>query len=122
MDGQISHFGNLTTRTIGIAMIMILFASLVKGAEPTGGTKESEELEVAIAKAVAAAKNGSPQNVDRSALKKHFLEKRALLPTAKGKGAKAAAVVCDNIGDVVICTDGESVCWWGPIHGYGCSF
>jgi hypothetical protein len=30
-------------------------------------------------------------------------------------------VSCDSIGDIVICTQGDNVCWWSPRSGYHCN-
>jgi hypothetical protein len=30
-------------------------------------------------------------------------------------------VDCDTIGDLVICTAGDNVCWWSPRSGYHCN-
>ena len=34
---------------------------------------------------------------------------------------RLAQVVCDSIGDIVICTDGTDVCWYSPRTGFHCN-
>lgn len=77
-------------------------------------TAEADGAEKALAKVAVAGKTGEEAEA-------HYKSMR----TEPEQGAPVAAkrkMVCDNIGKVIICTDGKSVCWWGPKNGYGCVF
>lgn len=77
-------------------------------------TAESDGAERALAKVVEAGKTGEEAEARYKSMR-----------SEPDQGAPVAAkrkIVCDNIGKVIICTDGKSVCWWGPKNGYGCSF
>ena len=80
----------------------------------SNATEPLSEVEIALGKVAGAGKSGAPAEKRFKALSARATSTNAAL--------RKSRFTCDNIGKVVICTDGKSVCWWGPKNGYGCSF
>jgi hypothetical protein len=95
----------ICTSVRGLILTTVWFALLSGCATKS----DSSDVEVALAKVSSAGTaDDVREKTGEAAEKKHSAMKRRM--------------TCDNIGTVVICTDGKSVCWWGPKNGYGCAF
>lgn len=111
LSGRIdsTHSSNVSKR--------IIVASISIGLSMLGGCEtnsESRGAETALAKIASVGISGD-------AAKERFNALRSSADVS-GNEANRPRITCDSIGELVICTDGKSVCWWGPIRGYGCSF
>lgn len=79
--------------------------------------KTSDNPEVTALQALLAAARG-----EVCAPKKQSPRLLSKLKEFQGTTAEALPqVICDTIGDIVLCTDGENLCWWSPRIGYGCN-
>lgn len=99
---------------------IVLGLSVISGCTPVSES-ETNGAEKALAKMIASEQNGSEAEKNFKAFRNEAgtPDKSA---DVSNKSAAKRGTVCDSIGKVVICTNGKSVCWWGPKNGYGCNF